>query len=134
MPQVTWMVTELGLDPQGPLSPVLTLGRARVLRNTSALPVLSAVPEVLELGGTPAGWLVLTDSNYSGWTAKLDGAPVPIHFANGYQRAVRVEVGSQRLVFRYRAPGLALGALLSGLAVLIMTLWGVFRWIRRRFR
>ncbi|MFT7521509.1 MAG: hypothetical protein ACI9MC_003660 [Kiritimatiellia bacterium] len=100
------------------------------------VPVISAVPEVVELDlrGAPSGWVVLTDAHYPGWTATLDGVSVPIHFANGYQRAVWIEPGAQRLVFQYWTPGLTAGLLLSAVSLLVMLLWACLPLILRGSR
>ncbi len=59
------------------------------------------------------GWLVLSDRLYPGWTAALDGAPVPIVRANGILRAVRVPAGRHEVVFRFRSTPLRVGVGLS---------------------
>jgi len=101
-----------------------------------AVPIVSPVPEQVEidLTGAPAGWLVLTDSQDEGWTATLDGQPAAIHYANGYQRAVEVPVGSRHLVFRYRTPGLVLGAAVSACGLLTTLAWCCIPALIRRRR
>lgn len=87
----------------------------------------------IDVAGAAAGWLVLTDAHYPGWTAQIDGSPAEIRYANGYQRAVWLPAGSRTVEMRYRTPGLATGALLSGLAVIVWVLWLVVPgWWRRR--
>lgn len=79
--------------------------------------------EVAEGGG----WLVLTDTLSAGWTATLDGSPVPIALANGWQRAVWVPEGAHDVVFEYRAPGLREGALVSAVCLAALAAWGLLR-------
>lgn len=104
----------------------------------TSVPVQDVTPEevALDLSQAPAGWLVLTDSNEQGWSATLDGREVPIHDANGYQRAVYVSAEAQRLVFHYRTPGLVSGAAASLTALLALLAWllapRLRRWRRTR--
>ncbi|WP_071901266.1 YfhO family protein [Cystobacter ferrugineus] len=72
--------------------------------------------------------LVLNDAYYGGWTASVDGEPVPILPANGAVRAVAVPPGEHQVVFRYRTPGLALGAGVSlGTLLVLLGVDGVLR-------
>lgn len=67
-----------------------------------------------------AGVLVLTDSDYPGWRAELDGEETPILRANGLYRAVAVPPGKHQVVFDYRPASLrwgVAGSLLSALAL-----------------
>jgi len=70
------------------------------------------------------GYLVLADTLVPGWSATLEDEPVEILAADYVFRAVRVPAGEQRVVFRYRAPGLRLGAALSlaGVVLLVVLL------------
>jgi hypothetical protein len=66
--------------------------------------IVSYAPEEIELRVATgnAGYLVLTDTYYPGWTAKVDGIPVPIHRADLYFRAVALKPGEHQVIFRYR--------------------------------
>jgi uncharacterized membrane protein YfhO len=66
------------------------------------------------------GWLVLTDSYYPGWQAKLDGQPVEIFPADILFRAVRVPAGKHVLLFEFRSRSLELGAVVSGVGLIIL--------------
>jgi uncharacterized membrane protein YfhO len=57
--------------------------------------------------------LVLNDAYYTGWSAAVDGQPVPLLPANVAVRGVRLPAGNHRVTFTYRTPGLRLGALIS---------------------
>jgi hypothetical protein len=59
------------------------------------------------------GLLVLTDTHYPGWEARLDGEPAEILLANGLHRAVTLRGGKHRVVFEYRPLSLRVGAALS---------------------
>ena len=71
------------------------------------------------------GFLVLADQYRDGWYATVNGTPVPIQRANYVFRLVEVPAGRSRVEFRYAPRSLALGALLSALALLVMAgaLW-----------
>ncbi|MDQ3262831.1 MAG: YfhO family protein [Myxococcota bacterium] len=64
-----------------------------------------------------AGFLVLSDAFFPGWTAHLDGQQVPVLRANHVMRAVRLPAGEHRVVFRYRPWSFLLGAGSSLLAL-----------------
>jgi hypothetical protein len=57
-----------------------------------------------------AAWLVLTDTWFPGWQARLDGAEVPIARANHAFRAVALPPGSHRVEFTFLPRGLVPGA------------------------
>jgi hypothetical protein len=79
-------------------------------------------PERVELRATllRPGLLVLTDADYPGWEARVDGAPATILRANGGLRAVELEPGARTVVFEFRPSRFGLGLWLAaaGLAVL----------------
>jgi uncharacterized membrane protein YfhO len=75
---------------------------------------------IVECDSRSGGYAVLLDEMLPGWTATRDGAPVPILVADGLFRAVGVGPGPHHIVFRYRAPGLRLGALVSLLSALAL--------------
>jgi len=83
-------------------------------------------PERLELRSvsSDAGWVVVTDNDYPGWTAELDGSRVPIQRANHLFRAVEVPRGDHRIVFRYAPSSWLLGGAGSFLA-----LGGTLAWL-----
>ena len=64
-----------------------------------------------------AGWLVLAESWYPGWTATVDGHDAPIVRANINQKAVAVAAGRHRVTFSYHSRSLARGAFVSALAL-----------------
>jgi hypothetical protein len=55
-------------------------------------------------------WLVLTDTWFPGWSARRDGAEVPILRANHAFRAVALPAGPHRVEFTFRPRGLVTGA------------------------
>jgi hypothetical protein len=61
----------------------------------------------------------IAQSHYHCWRATLNGAPVPIHLANGAFQAVAVPAGESEIVMEYVDRGFQIGVLLSGLSALI---------------
>jgi uncharacterized membrane protein YfhO len=79
-----------------------------------------------------AGFLVLSDVFYPGWTATVDGSETPIEKANGFARAVRVPPGEHSVVFEYSPRSLKAGLAISLIsAIVCLGLLG-FTGVRRR--
>lgn len=83
----------------------------------------------LEVRASADGYVVLTDSWYPGWIARVNGVETPIERADYIYRAVRVSAGTHRVEFEYRPVSLYVGAALSLIALGI--LGGVYVWSRR---
>ncbi len=64
------------------------------------------------------GMVVLSDNDYPGWTATVDGTPARIWAAYTAIRGVEVEAGSHRIEMHYRPLTVRLGALMLGLSVI----------------
>jgi hypothetical protein len=86
---------------------------------------------VIEAELTSPGLLVLADSYYPGWQARVDGERVPIVATNHLFRGIAVPAGHHSVEFDYRPSSLRSGAAASlvGLAVLA---WLVISAWRRR--
>jgi hypothetical protein len=104
-----------------PDPPVASLGKGTALLESYA-------PEqvvVSALAPAPGAWLVLTDIDFPGWTAEVDGAPAPIARADALFRAVWLGAGPHRVVFRYAPRSVAVGSRLTlagGLAAAALAL------------
>jgi hypothetical protein len=77
---------------------------------------------VCETTSGGAGFLVVVGAFDSGWRARVDGRPAPVHRANVLFRAVGVPAGRHRVELRYRPPAVAWGAGLSALGALATAL------------
>ena len=69
-----------------------------------------------------AGYLVLADSWYPGWVARVDGRDTPIYRADYMFRAVPIEPGQHQVVFEYHPVSFVLGAWISGLSAVVLLL------------
>ncbi len=77
-----------------------------------------------------SGILTVTDTNYPGWRAFLDGKEIPILKANYLFRAVVVPAGKHEVQFRYEPVSFWLGVRLAIGTLVVLALVAVFR--RRR--
>jgi hypothetical protein len=68
------------------------------------------------------GVLVLADSFAMGWTAQVDGRPVPLLRANGLFRGVALPAGDHVVSFIYRPMPVYLGGAISALTLLTVIL------------
>ncbi len=89
-------------------------------------------PEGIVLGvDTPAdGVLVLSEMDYPGWQAMVDGQRVGVWRANVGLRALPLEAGQHSVEFAYRPLSVKVGAVLSGISagvLLALALSGLFR-------
>ena len=76
------------------------------------------------------GYLVLSDVWYPGWRAEDNGRRVPILLGNGAFRAIPLQAGPHRVVFRYSTPLFKLAAWISSVALIAM----VFSQLRPLYR
>jgi len=70
-------------------------------------------------------WIGIAASHYPGWTATLDGEPIPVRRANGVGMALRAPAGRHEVFLRYAEPGLGPGLALGGTGLLGVLLLGV---------
>jgi hypothetical protein len=88
--------------------------------------IASDAPErvVVEVAAPRAGLLVLADTFYPGWRARVDGRPADLLRGNALFRAVPLPAGSHRVAFEYAPASLRVGAALSlgslGLLALVL--------------
>lgn len=113
--QTALLSDEIALPP---LASSLTGGTATVT---------AYAPNRIELQVTAAanGLLLLSEIDYPGWQATVDGAPVEILRADYVLRAVPVAAGEHTVVFTFSPLSFRLGAIISALAALLI-LAGLF--------
>jgi hypothetical protein len=87
-------------------------------RSTAAITRETTQALEIEVDAAADGYLVLLDTYYPGWVAKVDGVTTPIHRANYVGRAVFVPAGIHTVTFEYRPFSFALGVGLAMLGLL----------------
>ncbi len=75
---------------------------------------------LLSVSADGAGWLVLADTWWPGWEARVDGARVPVARAYGNFRAIPVGPGRHRVEFVFRPGSWRLGWALAGAGLLLL--------------
>jgi hypothetical protein len=75
------------------------------------------------------GLLVLKDSWYPGWEARVDGTKVPIYRVNGCFRGVIVPAGEHKVVFEYKPTLIYVSGAIS--LIVTLTLLAIALWPRR---
>jgi len=67
-----------------------------------------------------AGWLILADTDYPGWHARVDGAAAPIYRANLMFRAVQIDTGLHEVEFSYQPEWIAPALLISVVSLILL--------------
>jgi hypothetical protein len=85
------------------------------------------------------GFLLLADTYYPGWSATVDGRPVPLYRANLSVRAIPVPAGRHDVRFTYDPPGVRRGGVFSAVGAAGLLMWviaagGFARFSRSRRR
>jgi hypothetical protein len=75
---------------------------------------------VVDTNADSSSVLVLSEINYPGWVATVDGASATIHATDFLLRGIVLPAGSHRVEMRYTAPAARKGALISICALLII--------------
>lgn len=97
---------------------------------------ISAAAEALVVGSKPGylnvytksdtpSVLVVSEVNYPGWKAAIDGRPVPILTADYLLIGVPVPAGDHRVEIRYGVPAAREGAVISAFSLLIICVLGI---------
>jgi hypothetical protein len=98
---------------------VATLGRGSVAGSaTVARETNSSVTVAATL--SRRGLVVLNDDFTDGWSVTVDGRAAPALHVNDVMRGVIAGPGRHTVVWRYRVPGLRLGAILSACALVLL--------------
>jgi len=78
---------------------------------------------VINIEAPDNGFLLLADTFYPGWTAEVDGKPVPVYRANVSVRGLPLPRGLHEVHFTYGAPGFFRGLQITLVAVSTLLLW-----------
>jgi hypothetical protein len=86
---------------------------------------------VIETNSNKQAMLVVSEMNYPGWVATLDGARTSIHQTDFLLRGVFVPAGKHNVEMSYKAPGARNGAIIALLTTLLIGV-AIIRENRRR--
>jgi hypothetical protein len=89
---------------------------------------------VLDVQARRAGFLILGDTYYPGWQAKVDNEPVDVHAADVAFRAVSVPAGRHVVRFDYRPASVRIGGAVTVFALLLIAVGLLSPKIRCRYR
>ena len=96
----------------------------------TAVTIVSYAPEkvVLQAASQQAALLVLTDADYPGWTAEIDGQASPIYQADVLFRAIIIPSGQHEVVFSFVSQSFVNGRFLTylGLAIALLLVVLIF--------
>jgi hypothetical protein len=73
--------------------------------------------------------LVLSEIDYPGWVATVDGVRTPIYATDYLLRGIPLTAGQHRVEFHYGAPAMRVGAIISSLTLLLLV--GIAIYARR---
>ncbi len=107
---------------QAPLAQLDT-GSARAATVSVADYQPTAVRIEVEAPGTML--LIVTDTYYPGWQARLDGHATVIYRTHGVFRAVLVPAGAHRVEFRYVPVVFWRGLAIAAIAAIVVAVWAV---------
>jgi uncharacterized membrane protein YfhO len=78
------------------------------------------------------GWVIVTETAWTGWRARLDGREVPLGVGDHTFLAVAVPEGSHRVELSYRPRSFELGLRLSTAALALIAAVSLIRTARRK--
>ncbi len=104
-----------------PASPPCSLETATSAAEETA-DVVGESPNHLELTtqSNGAGLLVLSEVDYAGWRASVDGQPTPVLRVDTALRAVCLPAGAHSVRFDFQPPDVTIGAIISCLALSVV--------------
>ena len=97
-----------------PLGPVSDPAPEHIAVSASAATYLR-----LDADLSAPGLLVVSEVNYPGWNASVNGASAPVVEVNGLLRGVALSAGASRVEFAYRPVSLAIGGALTAAGALV---------------
>jgi hypothetical protein len=105
--------------PGGPFHTPASLSATIAAEEAGALVLETNVPE-----GAGA-FLVVSQSDFPGWHAAVDGRRAPVHRVHGLVQGIELPPGSRRVEMRYMPLPFLVGAALSGSTLVVLLLWCV---------
>lgn len=134
LPRIRWVAaSQVVTDPQKQLDEMEAGQAASTVLLSAPGPAGSGEPAEVSLGedsgdritasvrATGGGYVMVADPmQVPGWTARLDGRPVPLRAADYTMVAVWVPAGTHTVSFTYTAPGQIAGAWITAVALVIV--------------
>jgi hypothetical protein len=128
-PDVPSLVLKLEAPDFDPGRTVVLVGGAPELEQCegSSVSIVTYAPNRVRLRAKMAcrGMVILSDTNYPGWRARVDGREARIWDAYGALRGVVVEAGEHEVDFRFRPVSVFGGLALTGAGVLLTLLLAI---------
>jgi hypothetical protein len=79
-------------------------------------------------------FLVLSEVNYPGWNAQVDGVDTPIYQTDYLLRGVALPAGKHTIVMEYKAPAFWKGVYVSGLTFFIVVALALYGYVGAKLR
>jgi hypothetical protein len=79
-------------------------------------------------------FLIVSEVNYPGWKAQIDGVEVPIYQTNYLLRGVALPAGKHTIVMEYKAPAFWKGVYVSGLTFFIVIALAIYGYVGAKLR
>ncbi len=89
-------------------------------RGTAVITQYAPERVVIQTKSADPALLVLTDADYPGWTAVIDGQSSPIYQTDAFFRAIMIPTGQHEVVFSFESRSFENGRLLT---ILGLTMW-----------
>ncbi len=129
--EAAWDAMDLRIDQSNPAEVILEENSGPAAGNCDltgkgSASVISETSQkiVIETQSALPGILVVADTWYPGWQAKIDGVSAPLLRANVLFMGVRLSQGSHRIEISYSPASFYTGAGISLLGILSVILWG----------
>ncbi|MGH9935273.1 MAG: YfhO family protein [Blastocatellia bacterium] len=100
--------------------------------DTTSVRITRYQPQRIELqtSNQQPGFLVLSETYYRGWEARIDGKRAPVERVNYALRGLAVPAGARRIEFAFQSPSFRKGAVFSAAGLILLLAGWVL--IRRR--
>ncbi len=100
-------------------------GLSNSIREVGEAAVQDYSPNLIEIAATGPGLLVLSEINYPGWKATVDGIPASIQDYHGILRAIDLPEGTHAVKFTFYPVGVFLGVGIS--LLMLIGIWLNYR-------
>ncbi|MEM7033528.1 MAG: YfhO family protein, partial [Chloroflexota bacterium] len=87
---------------------------------------------IFDVQVSSSGVLVLSEIDYPGWQAQINGQSTPILRANSTLRAIPISSGNHQVVITFQSRSFQVGAIFSAFTILGLLIYWVYMWQKRR--